>query len=76
MLGVQKENKFNLKYLKKLFEKVKLASETCTIALVQAGMQSNQIASVIDRAGNITNFTVNCTGKNFFFCEDSKEACP
>ena len=26
------------------------------IALVQAGMQANQLASPIDRAGNITNF--------------------
>ena len=46
------------------------------IALVQGGMQANQIASTIDRAGNITNFTNNRMGKSLFFSEDSKEVCP
>ena len=33
----------------------------------KAGMQANQFASMIDRTGNITNFTKNCAGKSFFF---------
>ena len=55
---------------------VRLVSETCTIMLVQAGMQANQFASTIDCAGNITNFTENRAGKSFFFSEDLKEICP
>ena len=49
-----------------------LVNETCMIALVQAGMQANQFASVTDRAGNITNFTENRTGKSFFFLKTEK----
>ena len=36
--------------------KCRLVNETCAIALVQVGMQANQLASVIDGAGNKTNF--------------------
>ena len=54
----------------------RLVNETHTIVLVQAGTQANQFDSVIDCAGNITNFTENRTGKSFFFSEDSKETCP
>ena len=50
----------------------RLVNETCMIALVQAGMQANQFASVTDRAGNITNFTENRTGKSFFFLKTEK----
>ena len=50
----------------------RLVNETCMIALVQAGMQANQFASVTDRAGNITNFTENRTGKSFFFLKTQK----
>ena len=35
--------------------------------LVQADTQANQIASAINRAGIITNFTDNCAGKSFIF---------
>ena len=52
-----------------------LVNETRAIALVQAGTQANQFASAIDSAGNITNFTENRAGKNFFFSQDSKEIC-
>ena len=45
------------------------------IGLVQAGKQANQLARMIDCAGNITNFTINCASKSFFFSEDSKEMC-
>ena len=45
------------------------------IMLVQAGRQANEFARGIDRAGKITNFTENCSGKNFLFSEDSK-TCP
>ena len=55
---------------------IRLANETCAIVLMQAGIQANQFAYVIDYAGNITNFTENRTGKSFFFSEDSKETCP
>ena len=54
----------------------RLVNETCTIMLMQVGMQANQFASAIDCAGNITNFTENCTGKSFLFSENSKETCP
>ena len=43
--------------------------------LMQAGMQANQFANVIDRAGNITNFVGNHRDKSFFFSQDSKETC-
>ena len=36
--------------------KWRLVNEMQAIALMQAGMQANQLAIVIDRAGNITNF--------------------
>ena len=48
-----------------------LINETCAIALVQAGMQANQLTSVIDHAGSITNFTEN----HAFFSQESKETC-
>ena len=54
----------------------RVVNETHTIVLVQAGTQANQFASVNDCAGNITNFTENCSGKSFFFSEDTKETCP
>ena len=47
--------------------KCSLVNETCTIVLVQAGMQANQLTSAIDCAGNITSFTESHTGKRFFF---------
>ena len=47
--------------------KYSLVSETRAIALMQAGMQANQLASVIDCAGSITNFTENRASKSFFF---------
>ena len=47
--------------------KCRLVNQICAIALVQAGTQVNQLASAIDCAGNITNFTKNCTSKSFFF---------
>ena len=53
----------------------RLVSDTCAIALVQAGMQANRLASTIDCAGNITNFTENHANKSFFFSQDSKEMC-
>ena len=40
--------------------KCRILNETSAIALVQTGMQANQLARVIDYAGNITNFTENC----------------
>ena len=46
---------------------IRLVTETCTIVLMQAGMQANQFASAIDCAGNITNFTENCAEKFLFF---------
>ena len=55
--------------------KCRLVSKTCAIALMQAGMQANQLASAIDRAGNITNFPENRANKSFFFSLDSKETC-
>ena len=36
--------------------KWRLVNETRAIALMQAGMQANQLASAIDRPGNITDF--------------------
>ena len=50
-------------------------SDTRVIALVQAGMQANRLASAIDCAGNITNFTENHASKSFFFSQDSKDMC-
>ena len=59
------------------FEKVgrifRLVNETRVIALMQAGMLANHFAHAIDHAGNITNFTKNCTGKSFFFSQDSRK---
>ena len=52
-----------------------LANETHTIVLVQAGIQANQFAKVIDHAGNITIFTKNHAGKSFFFLKTQK-TCP
>ena len=52
-----------------------LVNETCTVVLMQAGTQANQLASVIGLAGNITNFTKNCTSKSFFSSQNSKETC-
>ena len=43
--------------------------------LIQAGMQANQFANVIDRAGNVTNFVGNRGGKSLSFSQDSKETC-
>ena len=45
----------------------RLVNETCVIQLMQADMQKNRIARYINRAGNITNFTENCTSKSFLF---------
>ena len=52
--------------------KCSLVNETCTILLVQAGMQANQLTSAIDCAGNITNFTESHTGKRFFLLKTQK----
>ena len=46
---------------------LRLASKTCAIALMQAGFQANQFASIIDRTDKITNFTKNHARKSFFF---------
>ena len=54
------------------FKWVSLVSETHTIGLEQAGKQANQLASAIDRAGNITNFTANCASESFFFLKTQK----
>lgn len=47
----------------------RLVDETLSMKLnlVQADMQKNRIARYINRAGTITNFTENCTGKSFLF---------
>ena len=45
----------------------RIVNETRVIVLVQARTQASQCASVIDCAGNITNFTEICAGKSFFF---------
>ena len=55
--------------------KCRLVNETRAIMLMQAGTQANQLASTIDCAGKITNFTKNDTSKSFFFSQDSKEMC-
>ena len=55
--------------------KCRLVNETRAIALVQTGTQANQLASAIDRTGNITNFTENRASKSFFFSQGSKETC-
>ena len=47
--------------------KSRLVNETCAIALVQIGTQATQLASAINRAGNITNFTESRGSKSFFF---------
>ena len=52
-----------------------LVNETHTIVLVQVGTQANQFASMIDRAGNITNFTGNHAGKNISFFSRLKKTC-
>ena len=53
--------------------KCRLVNETRAIALVQAGTQADQMASAIDRVGNIINFTKNRARKSFFFSQDLKE---
>ena len=53
--------------------KRRLVNETRAIALVQAGTQADQLASAIDRVGNIINFTKNRARKSFFFSQDLKE---
>ena len=53
--------------------KCRLVNETLTIALVQASKQANELASAIDRVGNI-NLTENCASKSFF-SQNSKETC-
>ena len=58
---------------KHLLQFYRLVNETRGFVLMQAGMQANQFASVIDCGSNITNFTEKCGGKIFFFSEDSKE---
>ena len=40
--------------------------------LEQTDTQVNHLASVIDRAGNITNFTENRESKSFFFLKTQK----
>ena len=58
--------------------KCRLVNETCMVALVEAGMQANQLAiaidlaSAIDCVGNITNFTKNRASKRFFFIKTQK----
>ena len=52
--------------------KCRLVNETSATALVQVGTQANQLASAIDRASNITNFTKNCTSKSLFFLRTQK----
>ena len=54
--------------------KCRLVNETRAIGM-EASTQANQLASAIDRAGNITNFTENGASKSFFFSQDSKEKC-
>ena len=64
--------------LKKFWEAsglYRLVNETRMILLVQAGMQTNQFASMIDCTGNIIHFTEDCATKSFFFSQDSKETC-
>ena len=53
--------------------KCRLVNETRAIALVQAGTQADQLASAIDRVGNIINFTKNRARKSFFFSQDLKD---
>ena len=55
--------------------KCRLVNETCAFAIVQAGTQTNQLASAIDHAGNITNFTKKWCKQKFIFSQDSKEKC-
>ena len=47
--------------------KWRLVDETRTISLVQAGTQANQLASAIDRVGNITNFLKTQKRRVFYF---------
>ena len=51
---------------KHLLQFYRLFNETCGFVLMQAGMQANQFASVIDCGGNIKNFTEKCGGKILF----------
>ena len=46
--------------------KCRLVNEKSAIGM-QASTQANQLASAIDRAGNITNFTENGASKSFLF---------
>ena len=55
--------------------KGRLVNETCVITVVPAGTQANRLASTINHAGNITNFTENGASKSLFFSQDSKETC-
>ena len=52
--------------------KCRLVNETRAIALVQTGTQADQLASAIDCAGNVTDFTKNCARKSFFFLKTQK----
>ena len=52
--------------------KCSLVTETYMTALMQAGTLANQLASTIDCAGNITNFTKKIASESFFFSQDSK----
>ena len=54
--------------------KCRLVNETHTIAIVQVGMQPNQLASMTDCTGNITNFTKNGASKNSFFLKTQKRS--
>ena len=47
--------------------KCRLVNETRAIVLVQTGTQANRLNSVIDHAGNKTNFTENRSSKSSFF---------
>ena len=49
-----------------------LVSEICAIGLMQAGMQANQFASMIDHTSHITNFTKYGTGKSLFVLKTQK----
>ena len=55
---------------------LRLASKTCATALMQAGFQTNQFASIIDRTDKITNFTKNHASKSFFFFRRLKRDFP
>ena len=53
MAKILKEKDSMMYYLIKNYA-CRLVSETCTMVLMQAGMQANQFASTIDFAGNTT----------------------